>query len=555
MKSRTGRSELRRRAEKRVREASGRPAGGRPDGHDERLLHELQVHQVELEMQNDELRTSRLEAEKLLARYTELFEYAPIGYFVLSHEGTVLQCNFAAARLLGHERGSLAGRPLASHVSLRDQRAFEKFLVSVLTQPSDDTRSATQDVLFRTGGGELWGRLTGTALDRGSAPTALVALEDMTARRRAEEALREEARRKDEFLAALSHELRNPLAPIGNALALLHAVAPGSEKAGAALAIVDRQLKHLTRIVDDLLDVARVARGKIQLHPEPLELGELVRSTVEDHAAAFEERGVGLGASVPPEPCWVDGDASRLVQVLGNLLANALKFTDPGGRVHVSLEHGRRDALLVIRDDGIGMDEALMRHLFQPFSQGSQSLDRSRGGLGLGLATVKGIVELHGGTISVASEPGRGSVFTVRLPLAPEPRAPVRAQRSPRPSERRRVLIVEDNDDAAHSLEDLLALAGHDVRVASDGHAGLSLARAFQPEVILCDLGLPGMSGFEFAKALRADRLTGRPWLVALSGYAQLEDVRRSSESGFDRHVTKPASLETIEEVIAQAGV
>jgi two-component system CheB/CheR fusion protein len=545
-------SELRRRAEARLAELRARDeqAAG---GDAKRLLHELRVHQIELELQNEELTASRLEAETLLGRYTELFDFAPIGYFHLAHDGTIARTNFAGARLLGSTRGALAGQGFAALVAERDRRAFEGLLTSVLTGTEGETAAENGEFTLVAGASQLVVRVTAATVENGPLPSALLAVEDATARRKAEDALREEARRKDEFLAALSHELRNPLSPIRNALSLLERL-PASERARGALAVVDRQVSHLTRIVDDLLDVTRVARGKVRLHRERISLGALARHTVEDHRAGFEERGVLLRCDVAASELWVDADASRLVQVLGNLLGNALKFTNPGGNVEVLVAQEGGAAVLRVRDTGIGIPAEVRERLFEPFSQGPQSLDRSRGGLGLGLATVKGLVELHGGTVEVASDgAGRGTEFAVRLPLVQPPASAAPRGRDAPAARRRRILIVEDNADAAETLRDLLELGGHEVRIAGDGQSGIFLARGFRPHVVLCDLGLPGMSGYDVARALRSDDAAGPPLLVALSGYAGPDDARRATEAGFDRHVAKPATPEEIERIVADA--
>ncbi len=381
----------------------------------------------------------------------------------------------------------------------------------------------------------------------------LVAVHDITARRRAETALREESARKDDFLAALSHELRNPLAPIRSSLSVVERVEPGREKARTAMAIIQRQVEHLVRIVDDLLDVTRIARNMVRLQREPLELGGIVRRTMDDHLPEFEAREIALEDHIDPEPLWAEADGTRLAQVIGNLLANALKFTPRGGRVEVSLRREGNQAVLSLRDNGVGIAPEMRARLFEPFIQAPQTLDRSRGGLGLGLAMVKGLVELHEGTVDVTSGgPGRGCEFTVRLPLAaaaqakasPAPPAPTRAGR--------RVLLIDDTVDAADALRDLLTLYGHDVRVAYDGPSGIARVHDFHPEIVFCDIGLPGMDGYEVARAMRADDALRGTYLVALSGYARAEDRERSARAGFDWHLAKPPSTEELQRVVAE---
>lgn len=370
--------------------------------------------------------------------------------------------------------------------------------------------------------------------------------------REREAALEDADRRKNEFLAVLSHELRNPLAPIRNSVFLLERARPGSEQAGRAHAIIDRQFAHLTRIVDDLLDVTRISRGKTQIRREQLEICDLVRRTVEDHRETFVTSGIRLESRIPSDPMWLNADGTRLAQVVGNLLANAAKFTNRGGRVLLTVEREGDRAALRVRDDGEGIEADVLPLLFQPFWQARQTLERARGGLGLGLALVKGLVELHGGTVEAASEgAGRGAEFTVRLPLSSAPARPAPRAES-RPFRRRRLLVIEDNVDAASSLEEALRLMGHEVAVAHDGPAGIAAAREFRPDALLCDIGLPRMDGYEVARAFRGDETLKNTFLVALSGYAQPEDLQRATEAGFEQHLAKPATLEQIEELLGR---
>ncbi|WP_242392421.1 hybrid sensor histidine kinase/response regulator [Anaeromyxobacter oryzisoli] len=381
---------------------------------------------------------------------------------------------------------------------------------------------------------------------------------DVTERKRTEERLREanerlrEAdRRKDEFLGVLSHELRNPLATIGTSVHLLERAAPDSPQAGRAKEVLRRQTEHLARLVDDLLDVTRVTRGKIQLHRRHLDLRAVARRTCDDHRALFESRGIALRIDTTPGAVWIDADATRISQVIGNLLQNAAKFTPAGGSVSVHTGVAEGDAELRVRDDGVGMEPSEIDRMFQPFAQSERSLARTRGGLGLGLALVRGLVELHGGTVRAHSAgPGRGSEFVVRLPRVPDSEATA-ASPAKGAAAGRHVLVVEDNPDAAQSLGDLLELFGHRVALAHDGRTGIALARELRPDVVLCDIGLPDVSGYEVARALRADPSLRGTRLVALSGYAQPEDRDRAKEAGFDAHLAKPAPLERLEALIA----
>jgi PAS domain S-box-containing protein len=401
--------------------------------------------------------------------------------------------------------------------------------------------------IVRPGGEVRWIATNGRVLygAAGEPVRMLGASLDVTERRAAEEALKKADRSKDEFLAMLAHELRNPLAPIRNAVQVLKLTGPADAHRAQAQEMIDRQVGHMARLVDDLLDVSRITRGKILLRKEDLDLGLLVRAAVEDHRPLLESTGLKLSLEIPDQPLWVEGDPTRLAQVVGNLLHNAGKFTDAGGQVAVRLvaELEGGGAVLVVRDTGIGMGPDILVRLFEPFSQADRSIDRSRGGLGLGLALVQGLVALHGGSVRASSPgAGQGSEFVVRLPLSrrtvrPEPSAPyaMPAARS------QRVLVVEDNRDAAESLRMLLELSGYHVAVAYAGPTALETARTFRPNVVLCDIGLPGgMDGYAVAGALRDDPELFGVTLIALSGYGREEDQRQARRAGFDRHLTKP---------------
>ncbi len=377
----------------------------------------------------------------------------------------------------------------------------------------------------------------------------------VTERERAEQALKDADRRKNEFLAVLSHELRNPLAPIHNSLHVLENSAPGSEAARKAQQIIARQVGHLSRLVDDLLDTTRVSHGKLRVRRERLDLGEVVRRTLEDHRSLFMARGIELQVAVRPQSVFVDGDRTRLAQVVGNLVQNSAKFTPGGGRVTLTVTAADGFAELRVRDSGIGIEAALIPRLFETFSQADDTLDRSMGGLGLGLALVKGLVELHGGTVEAKSGgKGTGTEIVVRLPLAEPLSLPAAVERAPgAPSSPRRVLIVEDNVDGAESLGAVIELEGHVVEVTHDGPQGIARARAVRPDVVLCDIGLPGMSGYDVARALRRDPALRDVFLIALTGYALPEDQNRAISAGFDAHLAKPPAIEQLRSAIARA--
>ena len=377
---------------------------------------------------------------------------------------------------------------------------------------------------------------------------------DVEDRKQAENALREAARHKDEFLAMLGHELRNPLAPIRNCLYVLSMPKVTADQSQRALATLDRQVVHLTRLVDDLLDVSRISQGKILLRKERLDLAELVRSTVEDHRGALLAAGLKLEVDVSPGDFWVNGDLTRLSQSVGNILHNAMKFTDRGGVVRVGARAEDGTAVVAVEDTGIGIEPEVLGRLFEPFSQAPPGIDRGRGGLGLGLALVRRLIELHGGSVEASSGgSGRGAEIRLRLPLVDAPAEAVESIGEPAAGQPRRCLIIEDNVDAAESMALLLQLKGHEVAVAHSGQEGLDKARQLRPHVVLCDIGLPGaLDGYAVARAFRDDPTLHSARLIALTGYGQEEDQRRAREAGFDLHLTKPADPEILQRLLAE---
>ncbi len=374
---------------------------------------------------------------------------------------------------------------------------------------------------------------------------------DVTEQRETQRALEEASRRKSEFIGILSHELRNPLAPIRNGLQILESVTPGSPQAARARAVIARQVGHLTRLVDDLLDVNRISSGKIELRRARADLRELVRLACDDQRSVLEAVGIALEVSLPAEPIWVDVDSTRIAQVVGNLLQNAAKFSDRGARAIVTVSAGRQ-AEVRVRDTGMGMDPKQVERMFEPFAQADDTLARTRGGLGLGLTLVKGLVELHGGSVAGRSEgPGRGAEFVIRLPLAAPPGASQQVDGAPRPARARTVLLIEDNRDAGETLKELLEVSGHRAFLAHDGQSGMAMAREHRPDVVICDIGLPDISGYDVARTLRADPALHRTRLIALTGYAQPSDRDRARDAGFDAHLAKPPSLEAIDAAVA----
>jgi signal transduction histidine kinase/ActR/RegA family two-component response regulator len=372
------------------------------------------------------------------------------------------------------------------------------------------------------------------------------------------------SRAKDEFFAILGHELRNPLSPILTALELMRL--RGGREYQREREIIERQANHLVRLVDDLLDVSGITRGKIKLKRRVVELGEVVEHAVETALPLLEQRRHDLGVEVG-EGLPVEADPDRLAQAIANLLTNAAKYTEPGGRVTVIGERRGHEVIVRVRDTGIGIAPEMEPRIFDVFVQGRQALDRSRGGLGLGLAIVHGIVELHGGAVEVQSEGrGRGSEFSIRLPMAVEtPRdawtdglgdrpGDRRAQPLSRPerSRGRKILVVDDNEDAASTLAGLLERAGHRVWVAHDGPQALTIARKYAPDVALLDIGLPVMDGYELARRLRELPALERLTTIAVTGYGQASDLKRSRAAGFDAHLVKPVDLAEVEALVRE---
>jgi two-component system CheB/CheR fusion protein len=497
-----------------------------------------------------------LEVQGRLAAIVESSQDAIVGRTL---EGTITSWNRAATQMFGYTAEETVGQPM----SLLVPSSHEDELDHIAARLGREEPIAPFESVRRTKDGRNVSVSVAISPVKNSAGRVVGAsaiFRDVTDLKRARQVLEEEARRKDEFLALLGHELRNPLAPVRNAVDIIRSQGLGEGRTSTALGVLDRQLAHLTSLVDQLLDASRISSGKIQLQPEEVDLAAVARTTAEDQRPLIDASGLALEAKLPDQPVWVSGDPVRLAQVASNLLANAVKFTDAGGTVTIDVHGDSRKgaAVLSVKDTGVGIEPDVLKRLFTPFTQGSRSLDRTRGGLGLGLALVRALVESHGGSVEARSDGrGRGAEFVVRLPLAM-----ARGRRAPAPSGARkdgaaqRVLLVEDNADSAETLRTLLELAGHTVEVAKDGPAALAAARAFKPQVVLCDIGLPGkMDGYALAAALKKDGADGRrPYLVALTGYGQTTDRERARAAGFDRHLTKPADPNVIRQILAELG-
>jgi signal transduction histidine kinase len=381
-----------------------------------------------------------------------------------------------------------------------------------------------------------------------------VTLMDISERKAMEEALHDADRRKDEFLATLAHELRNPLAPIRNAVEIMRLARGQGEVVERARAIIERQLEQMVRLVDDLLDLSRITRNKIELRREAVPAQVVIESAVETSRPLLDAARHELRVDLPAEPLWVDADLTRMAQVIANLLNNAAKFTPAGGRVELRLAGNEETVEISVRDNGVGIPAEVLPHVFEMFTQGDAALDRTQGGLGIGLTVVKRLVEMHGGTVAAHSAGrGSGSEMVVRLPRTAAPRALAQealAAPAANGGKRLRVLVVDDNRDAAESLAAILDLLGHEVRTALDGTQALQAVAELRPQLVLLDIGMPGMDGYEVARVLRAEAGPSAPTLVALTGFGQEEDQRRARAAGFDRHLTKPADLDALRELL-----
>ena len=441
----------------------------------------------------------------------------------------------------------IAGLNLA-RVLTKDLRRLESFSTQLIdgdlgTERAPEGGSAEVDALARSINGML---------DRLSQQrVALLGEQDKLTRLTSE--LQAANRRKDDFLAMLGHELRNPLAPISAGAQLLEKLPPGDPRVKRTSEVITRQVGQMTKIVNDLLDVSRVTRGLITLERRPLDLAEVVGAASEQARPLIESRGHVLKTFLPIEPVRVIGDTARLVQVLGNLLTNAAKYTPNGGRLEVRVAADGADALLQVSDNGMGITPELMPEIFDLFTQGSRGVDRGQGGLGLGLALVKSLVELHGGSVRADSAgTDRGATLSVRLPRLNAPASAVPSHPvATAPVPPRRIVLVDDNADAARTLSDCLALEGHSVEIFNDGPSALDFAAREAVDAFVLDIGLPGMDGNELARRLRARPATAHTLMIALSGYGQAADLERSTAAGFDHHLVKPADPDVLNGLLA----
>jgi PAS domain S-box-containing protein len=505
--------------------------------------------------------TERKQAERISSSEQfvhGLIDRAPIGVAVVDRQLRYVLTN-PVYRALARE-GLITGRSIEEVFAPAIVRIVEPLVTRVMEtdQPLHVPECSVPD------GVESWWNVSLVPLHEsgGITSSVLILTEDITERkqaegrlRRSQEALQEADRRKDEFLATLAHELRNPLAPIRTAAQILGSPKVAAPQLQWAQSVIQRQVGHMALLLDDLLDIARITRGKLELKTERVKLTDVVDSAVEAARPLLDGKHHSFKVSLPAEALILNADLLRLSQVLSNLLTNAAKYTDPGG--HIELSGSVQGGLLClsVQDDGIGMSPESLERNFEMFSQAEGASTRSDGGLGIGLALVRGLVELHGGAVEAMSEgPGRGSKFMVRLPLADSVPSAAVAAETDTPAVAtigRRVLVADDNRDAADALAMLLELAGHEVRVAHGGRAALSLAQTFRPDVAVLDIGMPELNGYEVAKELRREPWGARMFLVALTGWGQDDDRQRAKDAGFDRHLTKPVDTDALEKLLS----
>jgi PAS domain S-box-containing protein len=486
-------------------------------------------------------------------RYRRLFEAAKDGIFILDAQTLkIIDSNPFMTDLLGYSHDEFFGKQLWEIGLFADKEASQAAYRELQTNgfirydhlPLESRNGQKVEVEF-----------VSNVYAEDLQQVVQCNIRDITERCRLERQLADLDRRKDEFLAMLSHELRNPLAPILNAVQLLQRQKDENSVQRKAHTIIERQVGQLTHLVDDLMEVSRTLTGRIQLRPEQVTVSGIVERAVETVRPLIDQRKHELTLSLPPDPIWLYADAARLEQVVTNLLTNAVKYTNEGGHIWLSARQEGDKAVLRVRDTGLGITPAFLPHVFDLFSQAERTSDRSQGGLGIGLALSMRLVEMHEGTIAVSSTLGQGSEFVVSLPVDLSTAPPKKTQRPATEIARPidavlRVLIVDDNEDAATALEMLLEEAGHSVRAAHTGPAGLAAALEFLPDVMLLDIGLPELDGFEVAKRIRQQAALHNVVLVAMTGYGREKERQRSREAGFDYHLVKPADFGTLEHIL-----
>jgi PAS domain S-box-containing protein len=516
--------------------------------------------------------TERKHAEEELRQAEErmrsVVDHVVDGIITIDARATVKSFNPAAEKLFGYEQSEVIGLNVKMLMPEPYHSEHDRYMQNYLATGRRKIIGIGREVVGRRKDGSTFPMELAVSefhLGRERFFTGIV--RDITQRKQLENELRqrlddlaEADRQKNEFLAMLAHELRNPLAPMRNALHLMKMPGVSTAIVTQAREMMERQMHQLVRLVDDLLDVSRIIRGKIDLRKEPVDLAVAIARAVETAHPTMEAHGHELKLALPKEPVYVEGDLIRLSQIIANLLTNAAKYTEQAGQIQLTLERSGDETMLSVKDPGIGIVPEFLPHIFDLFIQGDRSLARSQGGLGIGLTLVKRLVEMHGGVISAESAgAGKGSTFTVRLPLleAAKGYRDIGAggfEARVTDALRKRVLVVDDNVDAAESIAMVLRVAGYDVRCAHDGPSALQAAGSYHPEVVVLDIGLPGMTGYDVARQLRKQPEFSRTPILAVTGYGQDDDRRKSREAGFDAHLTKPVDPDALQAFVAASG-
>ena len=481
--------------------------------------------------------------------YRELIESMQQGAMSVSYDGTVLYCNTCLASMLQTPHGRIIGQT-AEQLLPESQRTTFNLLLR------DGRFGKSQgELLFQIRTGDLLPVFVSLApLPLENAEAICIIITDLTDQKKHQD-LQEANRRKDEFLAMLAHELRNPLAPIQNAVVILKHVGSADDSVRYAREIIERQVHHLVHLVDDLLDVSRITLGKVKLQKQPIEVATIIARAVETSRPAIDVRRHQLTLSLPPKGVRVDADPTRLAQIIGNLLSNAAKYMDEGGEIFLTTEQTADQVIIRVRDTGIGIAPELLPLVFDLFIQGDRSLARSDGGLGIGLTLVRRLVEMHDGFVEVFSDGiGKGSEFIVRLPMLEVETQTLEVRSNPdlklQSVARRNVLVVEDNKDGADTLALLLRMMGHQVQIAYSGAEGLRVVDSFLPDIVLLDIGLPGICGYDVARQLRLQARFKNTVLIAMTGYGQDEDRLRSRDAGFNHHLVKPVDPKVLKQLL-----
>ncbi len=502
----------------------------------------------------DKLRKSETDLRASEARLRMLVESAAeFAIMTLDAEGRIKTWSAGAERIFGYTEEEVRGRNFEILFLPEDRGRGAPAME--LEKATRDGFASDERWHIRKDGAAFFASGSASPI-RGVEPPEFVKIaRDLTDRKQMEEALREADRRKNEFLATLAHELRNPLAPIRSGIDLLNRAGYNRRLVDRTLRVIERQTNQIVHLVDDLLDISRITQGKIHLKVGRVDLRQLVKLVVDHYREAIRRKEHRLSLSLPDEPVIVEGDPTRLEQIVSNVLSNAVKYTRRGGRISLGLATNEGCAEVVVEDNGIGIPSAKLGEIFEVFSQADDTAEEARTGLGVGLSVVRGLLDLHGGSIEAHSQgPGEGSTFSIRLPLAPEHERPASGSTRPPPSpeppsEGKRVLVVDDNRDAVAMLQILLTMDGHDVRVAYDGEEAVREAGAFRPHVCLCDIGLPKIDGYEVARRLSAD--VPETLLISVSGWGQEEDRERSRQAGFKHHLVKPVRIEDVVALLA----